>query len=113
MTNHEPDTEHRPAEAAPAARPGPFLCAVGEPLPGGWQRTGPAPDSLICLAFDPSRHTVVHSFEGQRDNHLAEVAARAGFERFEVPGSQAGFFALDRTIQCPPHIRSERQGLSR
>lgn len=95
--------------------PGPYLCAVGEQIPHGWQRTKPAPQSTTCLAFDPRRHTVVHSFEGQPDDRLAEIIAEAGFERFKVPGSPAGFFAHDRSTaqhQGPGAQRIEH-GMSR
>ena len=90
--------------------PGPYLCALGDQIPHGWQRTKPAPQSTTCLAFDPRRHTVVHSFEGQPDDRLAEITAKAGFQRFEVPGSPAGFFARDRSTaqhRSPVALRLE------
>ena len=95
--------------------PGPYLCALGEQIPYGWQRTKPAPRSTTCLAFDPRRHTVVHSFEGQPDDRLAEITAKAGFERFKVPGSPAGFFARDRstTQHHAPVAQRIEPGMSR
>ena len=90
------DVDHRARPSTP--RPiDPYLCALGDQIPHGWQRTKPAPQSTTCLAFDPRRHTVVHSFEGQPDDRLAEITVEAGFQRFEVPGSPAGFFARDRS----------------
>jgi hypothetical protein len=95
------DVDHRPHPST--LRPiDPYLCALGDQIPHGWQRTKPAPQSTTCLAFDPRRHTVVHSFEGQPDDRLAEITAKAGFQRFEVPGSPAGFFARDRSTARHP-----------
>jgi len=113
MPIHTDDTQQGPPGATPM--PGPYLCSTGEQLPNGWQQTTPAPESNACLAFDPRRHTVVHSFEGQPDDHLAEITARAGFERFEVPGSPAGFFARTRSAtQHPGPTPTPREmGMSR
>lgn len=99
-----------------ASRPiDPYLCALADRIPPGWQRTKPAPQSATCLAFDPRRHTVVHSFEGQPDDRLAEITAKAGFQRFEVPGSPAGFFARDRSTaqQRSPGAQRMEPGMSR
>jgi hypothetical protein len=108
------DVDHRPHPSTP--RPiDPYLCALGDQIPHGWQRTKPAPQSTTCLAFDPRRHTVVHSFEGQPDDRLAEITAKAGFQRFEVPGSPAGFFARDRSTaqQRSPGAQRMEPGMSR
>lgn len=93
----------------------PYLCALAERIPHGWQRTKPAPQSTTCLAFDPRRHTVVHSFEGQPDDRLSEITAKAGFQCFEVPGSPAGFFARDRSTAQHLGLGAQRMesGMSR
>ena len=47
------DVDHRPHPST--LRPiDPYLCALGDQIPHGWQRTKPAPQSTTCLAFRPA-----------------------------------------------------------
>ena len=74
----------------------PFLCSPQTRLPTGWGRTDPSPGTTTCLAFDPNRHTVVASLNTRLDRKLVEAVRIAGFQRFDVPGSDTGFFVRDR-----------------
>ena len=94
--------DQRPLRAVPpnpsAAPPsGPYLCGSRERIPVGWLRTGAPPDTSTCMAYDPARHTVVASLNVRFDRKLVEAVTLAGFERYQVPGSDTGFFARDRT----------------
>ena len=108
-------TIERPQLPAPGAvmPPGPYLCKVWDPLPTGWQRTGAVKRTATCLAFDPSRHTVVQNIDNRNQEHLAQIVAQAGFKNFQVPGTETGFFARDRQTAPPPVMKRSHEGLSR
>ena len=93
--------------------PGPFLCTASEPIPPGWERTEPSAGTSTCMAFDPRRHTVVASLNTRYDSKLVEAVGLAGFDRFQVPGTDTGFFARDRSIAPPATLRRPDQGLDR
>lgn len=107
-TAERPHLQPVPSDPTPAAGSGPsgpYLCGRHEPIPDGWQRTGPSPSTSTCMAYDPTRHTVVASLNVRYDRKLVEAVTLAGFERFQVPGSETGFFARDRAAGPPATTR--------
>lgn len=96
-----------------AKPPGPYLCKVWDPLPAGWERTRGVKRTATCRAFDPNRHTVVQNVDNRNQNRLAALVEQAGFENFQVPGTETGFFARDRRTPRPPTMKRSHEGLSR
>ena len=92
---------------------GTYLCKVWDPLPTGWERTRAAKRTATCLAFDPTRHTVVHNIDTRNQNRLAALVQRAGFKDFQVPGTETCFFARDRRAPPPTTMKRSHEGLSR
>lgn len=106
-------TERTDLPALAAGATGPYLCNVWEPLPTGWQRTLAAASTGTCLAYDPTRHTVVRNIDNQNQAHLAALVERAGFHNFQVPGTDTGFFARDRRTAPPPTMSRDHAGIGR
>jgi len=107
-------TEQPPFPTGEAAKPrGPFLCKVWDPLPTGWERTRAVKRTATCLAFDPTRHTVVQNLDNRNQDHLAAIIEQAGFENFQVPGTETGFFARDRRTAPPSTMKRSHEGMSR
>jgi len=69
--------------------------------------------TATCLAFDPTRHTVVQNLGSRNHDHLAALVGQAGFESFQVPGTDTGFFARNRRTPLPPTMKRSHEGMSR
>ena len=107
-------TEHPSHPAPEADQPrGPYLCNVWDPIPNGWQRTRAVKRTSTCLAFDPSRYTVVANADLKNQEQLDALIEQAGFENFPVPGTQTGFFARDRQVSSPHMMKRSHEGMSR
>ena len=110
MSTTEPAALPAPGTGQPS---GPFLCRVWDPLPAGWRRTRPVMRTATCLAYDPSRLTVIANIDTKNHEHLHAIVAEAGFRNFQIPGTQSGFFARNRRAAPPPTVGRSHEGISR